>query len=78
MISQRGKHLRLPILARSSVAGIKTGYWRKTLVTGPMSGRTTLQLRVPRAKLHHGEKYALRVRVLQASGLKTLYLPFRG
>jgi hypothetical protein len=80
VVARRGTHVRVPILARSKVAGVKTGYWRKTLVTGPLAnGRTALQLRVPRSRLHHGERYALRVRVLQPQGLlKTLYLPFRG
>ena len=78
VVSKRGSHVRVPILARSRVASVKTGYWRKTLVTGPVAnGRTVLRLRVPRSRLHHGEPYALRVRVVQPSGLRTLYLPFR-
>jgi hypothetical protein len=79
VVSRRRSHVRVPILAHSSVAGVKTGYWRKTLVTGAMAnGRTVLQLRVPRSRLHKGQLYALRVRVVvQPSRLKTLYLPFR-
>jgi hypothetical protein len=79
VISSRGLHRRIPILARSRVAAISTRYWRKTLVTGAIAdGRNTLRLRVPRAQVHHGERYRLRVRAVEPSGVKTVYLPFKG
>jgi hypothetical protein len=80
VVSRRGQHLRIPILAHSRVGSIETRYWRKTLVTGPVQGgRAKLMLRVPRARLQHGKRYTLRVRALEPAGsIKTVYLRFRG
>jgi hypothetical protein len=79
LVRAAGLHRRLPLLARSRVGAIKPAYWRKTIVTGPMSdGRVALHLRVPKRLLVHGARYALRVRVVEAAGIKTMYVRFRG
>jgi hypothetical protein len=78
-VSKNGKHLRIPLLAKSRLGSVETRYWRKTLVTGPVGAkRGHLTLRVSRRDLRPGVRYLLRVRAVESGSMRTVYLRFKG
>jgi Polysaccharide lyase len=76
-VSRKGEHRRIPLLADSTVGSVRITYWRKTIVTGPMSdGHVLLRLRIPRRLLAHNHRYLLRIRAVGSTGIGTTYVPF--